>query len=78
MATGKRPQQNFTPSPLDPDDWAGFRSEAHRLLDACVDHLSEARNHPWRALSEADRSAFKLGEATQGTHETRAGDVDLL
>jgi len=66
MATGTDPQQDFTPSPLDPDDWASFRSEAHRLLDACVDHLSEARNHPWRALSEADRSAFKLGDATQG------------
>lgn len=66
MTADNQSPQNFTPSPLDPADWASFRSEAHRLLDACVDHLSEARNHPWQALSETDRSALKLGDAIQG------------
>jgi glutamate/tyrosine decarboxylase-like PLP-dependent enzyme len=74
MAAGREPPQDFIPSPLDPADWASFRIEAHRLLDACVDHLSEARNHPWRALNEADRTALKLGEANQGIGSTALVD----
>ncbi len=30
-------------SPLDPADWEDYRAQAHRLLDACIDHLQDAR-----------------------------------
>jgi aromatic-L-amino-acid decarboxylase len=66
MTTDLKPQHNFVPSPLDPSDWPSFRTEAHRLLDACIDHLSTPRDHPWGPLSETDRAALKLGQATQG------------
>jgi aromatic-L-amino-acid decarboxylase len=66
MTTDRKPQPNFVPSPLDPSDWPSFRTEAHRLLDACIDHLSEARDHPWSPLTEADRAALMLGQAKEG------------
>ena len=50
---------------LDPDDWEAFRSEAHRLLDACIDHLARAREHPWQPIGEA-RRRLALGEAGTG------------
>lgn len=52
-------------SPLDPESWETFRAEAHRLLDACIDRLVEARNHPWRPVENAQRR-FALGEADVG------------
>lgn len=66
MSAEKEPQGKFTPSPLDPADWQSFRDEAHRLLDACIDHLSTAREHPWRPLADADRAALALGPASEG------------
>ena len=55
---------------LDPDDWNDFRSEAHRLLDACIDHLAHVREHPWQPVGEARRE-LALGEAAEerGTDE---------
>lgn len=50
---------------LDPDDWEDFRSQAHRLLDACIDHLARVREHPWQPVNEADRR-FTLGDAPGG------------
>ncbi|SDH35742.1 pyridoxal phosphate-dependent decarboxylase family protein [Propionivibrio dicarboxylicus] len=62
---GKRSAQ-FSPSPLDPADWQTFRADAHRLLDACIDQLSSARQHPWQPVGEADKAALALGEALEG------------
>jgi aromatic-L-amino-acid/L-tryptophan decarboxylase len=50
---------------LDPSDWDGFRSQAHRLLDACIDHLSQASEHPWQPVGEA-RLRLALAEANAG------------
>jgi len=61
-----RPAENYMPSPLDPADWGDFRKHAHRLLDTCIDHLSEARDHPWRHCVDADCDAVTLGSATEG------------
>jgi aromatic-L-amino-acid decarboxylase len=61
-----QPPADFTPSPLDPADWDDFRRQAHRLLDACIDHLAAAREHPWRPVDAADREALKLGTAEEG------------
>lgn len=76
MATNDVFSPAFVPSPLDPEDWEAFRAEAHRLLDACVDQLSAARDRPWRPLSEADKSTLRLGEA--GTGIGSAALVDEL
>ena len=54
-------------SPLDPADWEQFRTNAHEVLDACIDHLRAARELPWRPLDDSAKSALQLGEATNGT-----------
>ncbi len=56
----------FSASPLDPADWEDFRQQAHRLLDECVNHLSQARYHPWQPLAESDKAAFRLADAGEG------------
>lgn len=56
----------FTPSPLDPADWDDFRQQAHRLLDTCIEQLSDARNRPWRPLADGDKAALRLGDAVDG------------
>ncbi|MGH7864383.1 MAG: pyridoxal phosphate-dependent decarboxylase family protein [Candidatus Binataceae bacterium] len=43
---------------LDPCDFEGFRGEAHRLLDACLNHLQAARDRPWRPVDAAARAAL--------------------
>ena len=58
--------KRFTPSPLDPADWDDFRHEAHRLLDACIEQLSDSRNRPWRPLADGDKAALRLGDAVDG------------
>jgi len=40
-------------SPLDPADWEQFRTNAHEVLDACIDHLRAARELPWRPLDDS-------------------------
>ena len=66
MAQDDKNMSKFSPSPLDPSDWESFRVEAHRLLDACVDQLKSARQHPWQPLLPADKEGLRLGEAEQG------------
>lgn len=50
--------------PLDPKDWDQFRASAHALLDACIDRLSQAADHPWQPVPEAVQNAYQLD-----THE---------
>ena len=59
-------ETELTSSPLDPADWEAFRNEAHRLLDACIDQLSDARNRPWRPLSAEHKEALRLGDVEPG------------
>lgn len=54
--------QDLTPS-LDPENWDGFRATAHRLLDACIDHLAKAEAHPWQPVPEAIREGYAIGPA---------------
>lgn len=46
---------------LDPDDWDDFRQHAHRLLDICIDRLSNADQHPWQPVPDSlqDRYAIR-------------------
>ena len=54
--------QDLTPS-LDPENWDDFRATAHRLLDACIDHLAKAEAHPWQPVPEAIREGYAIGPA---------------
>ncbi len=56
----------FERSLLDPADWDEFRRQAHALLDACIDHLADARKHPWQPVDEDARKALHLGPAEHG------------
>lgn len=49
-----------TPS-LDPEDWEAFRAAAHDLLDACIDRLARAEDHPWQPVPEAVRQGYAVG-----------------
>lgn len=41
---------------LDPADWQAFRAQAHRIVDASLDHLAGRRNGPaWRAMPDPVR-----------------------
>ncbi|MFZ4719125.1 MAG: pyridoxal phosphate-dependent decarboxylase family protein [Ilumatobacteraceae bacterium] len=64
----------FEPSPLDPSDWEDYRRQAHALLDACIDHLATARDHPWQPVSDDDRAALSLGVATEGVGTAEVAD----
>ena len=48
-------------SDLDPRDWEAFRAAAHRLLDAGIDRMRDARAHPWRPVPEAVRASYAIG-----------------
>lgn len=48
----------MTKNPLDPDDWEAFRERAHRLLDAGLDRLRDARDHPWQPVPKGLEGAF--------------------
>lgn len=67
----------FEASPLDPSDWEAFRRQAHGLLDACIDRLAAAREHPWRPVDDKTRAALSLGEAREGVG-IEALSADLL
>src|SRR6516162_8395709 len=45
---------------LDPDDWAAFRAQAHRMLDDIVDYVETIRRRPvWRPVPEETRAALR-------------------
>lgn len=45
---------------LDPDNWQNFREQAHRLLDACVDRLENAKSTPWQQVPQGARAKLSL------------------
>ncbi|MEK0451973.1 MAG: hypothetical protein RL088_4241 [Verrucomicrobiota bacterium] len=53
-------------SPLDPDDWEQFRTNAHNLLDSCIEQLRTARERPWKPLGDSAKTALRLGDAADG------------
>ena len=56
---------------LDPRDFNAFRADAHRLLDACLDHLESARETPWRPVDEAARTTLMPPLPEAGIGEAR-------
>jgi glutamate/tyrosine decarboxylase-like PLP-dependent enzyme len=59
--TGKDTEDTDQPT-LDPTDWTTFRASAHALLDACLDRLETAQDHPWQAVPEDIRKGYHLGD----------------
>lgn len=51
---------------LDPADWEAYRKAAHALLDACVDRLATARDHPWQPMPDAVRAGYTLDGVARG------------
>lgn len=50
---------------LDPSDWAGFRGQAHRMLDDILDYLANIRERPvWQPIPESIRERFHSGLPT--------------
>lgn len=44
---------------LDPADWDDARRTAHALLDACLDHMRDAADRPWRRPDDAAVTALR-------------------
>ncbi len=61
-------------SMLDPDDWEEYREALHRVADAAVDLLKDARSHHWRRLPEQQREAVLLGDAASGVPMAQVAD----
>jgi len=52
---------------LDPENWDGFRAEAHRMLDDMVDSLQHIRQRPvWQPADESVRRHFLSGLPVNG------------
>lgn len=45
---------------LDPQDWDDYRIQAHALLDACIDRLTEARERPWVPVPPNVQSGYAI------------------
>ncbi|MFK7838701.1 MAG: aspartate aminotransferase family protein [Bdellovibrionales bacterium] len=43
---------------LDPNDWNDFRKDAHKVLDACIDHLQNAKDKPWQPIPNDKHAAL--------------------
>ena len=57
---------------LDPADWNAFRSEAHALLDACLDRMTDARNLPWQPIPDEVQAGYALPETPLSLGDLRA------
>jgi aromatic-L-amino-acid decarboxylase len=60
---------------LDPRDGAAFRRDAHALLDACLDHLEQARERPWRPVDADARAALAPSLPQSGIGESALAGI---
>jgi glutamate/tyrosine decarboxylase-like PLP-dependent enzyme/glutathione synthase/RimK-type ligase-like ATP-grasp enzyme len=57
MASDPPPDESRT---LDPADWPGFRTQAHRMLDDILDYVENIRQRPvWQPIPAEVRSRFR-------------------
>ncbi|MGB6689421.1 MAG: pyridoxal-dependent decarboxylase [Terracidiphilus sp.] len=70
-ATPEESTQHETPSTktsLDPDNWAEFRAQAHRMLDDMLDYTAGIRQHSvWQAIPAEVRAQFRQELPAQPT-----------
>lgn len=57
---------------LDPQDWTAFRATSHDLLDACIDRLETAADHPWQPVPDDVKTSYALTGAAHGEAATAA------
>ena len=56
MSADPSPAENNT---LDPSNWPGFRTQAHRMLDDILDYVENIRERPvWQPIPDEVRSRF--------------------
>lgn len=60
---------------LDPNDFDAFRRDAHKLLDACVDHLQGARERPWQPVDMVAKAALMPSLPEKGLGESELADI---
>lgn len=58
ISSVKNKREDSSQSDLDPENWNDFREQAHRLLDACIDRLENAKDTPWQPVDEPARQAL--------------------
>lgn len=56
---------------LDPNDWERFRTEAHDLLDHCIELMKRAEERPWQNVPADLEAQYAIGQ-------TEALQVDLM
>lgn len=71
--TGNRPPTSA--KSLDPADWEDFRQHAHRLLDACIDRLSRAADHPWKPVTPEVTRGYRLDVDEPGIGYARLAET---
>ena len=65
-STPDKPRETATT--LDPGDWAGFRAQAHRMLDDMLNYTAGIREHPvWQAIPSDVRMQFRQPLPAQPT-----------
>ncbi len=47
---------------LDPENWAMFRAEAHRMLEASLDQLEKVRDRPWQPVPDDLGQRYRIGQ----------------
>lgn len=47
---------------LDPENWALFRAEAHRMLEASLDQLENLRDRPWQPVPDDLGQRYRIGQ----------------
>jgi len=64
----ERPAAPVTRGSLDPQDWTGFRAQAHRMLDDMLEYMESVREYPvWQAIPDEVRAHFREPLPTQPT-----------
>jgi glutamate/tyrosine decarboxylase-like PLP-dependent enzyme len=57
---------------LDPEDWSGFRTQAHRMLDDMLDYIEKIRERPvWQPIPEEARARFRSPAPRKGEELAR-------
>lgn len=76
MQTAKTKPENVTQTDLDPTDMNDFRTQAHKLLDDCIDRLENVRDRPWQPVDDSARE--KLMPALPKTAKETSEIIDVL
>ena len=56
---------------LDPKDWERFRSEAHELLEHCIELMQRADQRPWQHVPDDLQAQYAIGQ-------TEVKNADLM